>query len=147
MITNDYIMRLVKQLGDAIRRIAGMRDKKKYVQAHEAVGDACDELLGHQPHFLDVLNPASTARMLGRWFKIKAYASLVETDAEIYAHEGNLERAQELYRRALEVFLEGIDRGGRGDRDLRKIIARMVRKVPSGRLSPAHQRMVRELKN
>jgi hypothetical protein len=146
MITNDYIMRMVKQLGDAIRRIAGLRDKKEYVQAHEAVGDACDELLGHQPHFLDVLNPSSTARMLGRWFKIKAYASLVETDAEVYAHEGNAERAQELHRRALEVYLEGIDRGGRGDRDLRKNLGRMLRKVRPDRLSRAHQQMVRELR-
>jgi len=147
MITNDYIMRLVKQLGDAIGRIAGLRDRKEYVQAHEAVGDACDELLGHQPHFLDVLDPASAAHMLGRWFKIKAYASLVETDAEIYAHEGDADRAAQLHRRALEVFLEGIDRGGRGDRDLRRTIKRMVGRVRMDRLKPAHQRIVRDLKD
>lgn len=147
MITNDYIMRLVKQLGDAIRRIARLRDAKEHVQAHEAVGDACDELLGHQPHFLDVLDPANAARMLGRWFKIKAYASLLETDAEIYAHEGDADRAKRLHRRALEVFLEGIDRGGRGDRDLRRTITRMLGNVRMDRLKPAHQRIVRELKD
>lgn len=146
MITNDYIMRLVKQLGDAIRRIARMRDEKEYVQAHEAVGDTCDELLGHQPHFLDVLDPPNAARMLSRWFKIKAYASLLEVDAEIYAHEGDRDRSEQLHRRALQVYLEGIDRGGRGDRDLRKTITRMLRHVRVDRLGPAHQRIVRELK-
>jgi len=147
MITNDYIMRLLKQLGDAIRRIAGLRDQKEYAQAHEAVGDACDELLGHQPHFLEVLDAANAARMLGRWFKIKAYASLLEVDAEIYAHQGDPARAERLHRRALEVYLEGIDRGGRGDRDLRSSVTRMLKKVPLDRLKPAHQRIVRDLKN
>ena len=125
MITNDYIMRLVKQLGDAIHRIAGLRDRKEYVQAHEAVGDVCDELLGHQPHFLDVLDAVNAARMLGRWFKIKAYASLL----------------------TVEVYLEGIDRGGRGDRELRKTVTRMLGKVRLANLKPAHQRIVRDLKD
>jgi hypothetical protein len=147
MITNDYIMRLVKQLGEAIHRIAGLRDRKEYVQAHEAVGDVCDELLGHQPHFLDVLDAVNAARMLGRWFKIKAYASLLTVDAEIYAHEGDKDRAARLHLRALEVYLEGIDRGGRGDRELRKTVTRMLGKVRLASLKPAHQRIVRDLKD
>jgi uncharacterized protein YabN with tetrapyrrole methylase and pyrophosphatase domain len=147
MITNDYIMRLIKQLGDAILQVARLRKQKEYVQAHEAVGDTCDELLGHQPHFLDVLDARSAARMLGRWFKIKAYASLIEADAEVYAHEGDANQAERLHRRALEVLLEGIDRGGRGDRDLRQTVKRMLGHVRPDHLSPAYQRIVRELKD
>ncbi len=146
MITNDYIMRLVKQLGEAIVNISKLRKRKEYVQAHEAVGDACDELLGHQPQFLDVLDAANAARMLSRWFKIKAYASLLEADAQIYAAEGDAERASQIRLRALEVYLEGIDHGGRGDRDLRKTVTQMLGRVRLDQLKPAHQRIVRELK-
>ena len=147
MITNDYIMRLVKQLGEALINIAKLRDRKEHRDAHNAVADACDELLGHQPQFLEVLDPPNTARMLGRWFKIKAYAALLEADAEIYAAEGDDQRADKGFLRALQVYLEGIDHGGRGDRELRETVTRMLGRVRPDRLSPAQQRIVRELKD
>ena len=139
-------MRMVKQLGAALVRIMRLRDEKQYERAHEEIGDTCDELLGHQPRFLEVLDARSAARMLSRWFKIKAYAALLEADAEIYAHECNEARAEKQYRRALEVFLEGLDLGGRGDPDIRETVTRLQSKVDWTRLGSTYRNQVQELR-
>ncbi|MFH2008095.1 MAG: hypothetical protein ABI333_16050 [bacterium] len=145
MITNDYILRLLEQLGRAIGRMVRHRDAEQWDRAHDVFAESCEDLLGQQPRFLDLLDVQNAVRMLGKWHRVKMYSALLEADAAVWKRQGESARAAKLYRRALEIFLEGLSHGGRGDRELSETITGLLAHVGLNRLAPAYQAMIREL--
>jgi hypothetical protein len=106
MFREDYLIRLIKQLAEALRRIMGLRERGEYEAALLASGQLYDELTTVPRSMTDALDSPSFARILGGADKIRAAAMLFWEEGKIYAAKGDPITAQARYRRAHELFLE-----------------------------------------
>jgi hypothetical protein len=90
MITDrrDFVMRMIKQLADALARAMKLRREKKLDEALQALGDVTDQILGVPRPILDSLDPKSAAAMLANPFKVRIYARIVAEEAELAAARG-----------------------------------------------------------
>ncbi len=84
-------MRLIRQLGDALARIAGFNRRGEYDRSLAESRDAWDETLGVRRELVDVLETTTLAGMLGSPEKLRLAAQLLSEEA--YAHRGKLDEA------------------------------------------------------
>jgi len=108
MIERDYIMRLVQQLATVLRRILRLQEQEKYDQAQQEVEEAYGELLGLERELLISLAPATAAPLLGETGKTKLAARLLQAEADLAGRRGDVESANNLQTRALELYLEAL---------------------------------------
>jgi hypothetical protein len=106
MLRDDYIIRLIKQLGAFLARIAGKRKAGDYEAALAETGKAWDELIGHPRELLDVLDSHTFAGMLKDPARIRAAAQLLVEEGRAYGGKGDPAHAAACYRRAWELYLE-----------------------------------------
>jgi hypothetical protein len=102
----DYILRLIEQLGDFLRRIAGLSDKRDFAAAIDAAGQAWDDVLGVPRALVDVLDTPTLASMLKEPVKVRAAAQLLAEEARALRGNGDPLAASVCSRRALELYLE-----------------------------------------
>lgn len=103
MIREDYLIRLIRQLADAIARIAGFRKRGEYVRAHQEVAKAWDTL--DVPRELVNATDADTlASLLREPGKLRAAAELLAEEAQLTQAQGDPLNAGALRMRAIELL-------------------------------------------
>lgn len=100
---DDYLMRMVAQLTQAIARIVRRADSGERAEAREELAEAYTALLGNDRVFLDMVDTRTLARLVGSADKVRLLAKLSATEARIARLEAEPERARRLHERAREL--------------------------------------------
>jgi hypothetical protein len=138
MLREDYIIRLIKQLGAFLARIAGRRKAGDYEGALAEAGKAWDDLIGQPPRELvDVLDTPTLAGLLKEPAKMRAAAQLLVEEGRAHAGKQDPVHAAICYRRAWELYLEArlIDPSD----DDAAAISELARLVPANQLDPRYR--------
>ena len=138
MLRDDYIIRLIKQLGAALARIAGKRKAGEFDDALQEAGKGWDDLIGQPPRELvDVLDTRTLADMLREPAKMRAAAQLLIEEGRACAGKGDPVHAAVRYRRAWELYLEArlIEPS---DEDA-AVMSELARLVPANQLDPRYR--------
>ncbi len=102
----DYIMRIIKQLGDALRRIRGLSSKRDYSAALDAVHRAWADILDVPRELVEVIDTPTLAAMLRDPERMRLAAELLVEEARALAGKHDPVHAAIAYRRAMELYLE-----------------------------------------
>jgi hypothetical protein len=132
----DWIMRVVRQLVEAIARVAGFVDKHDYDGALDEAGRAWD-LLGVPRELVDRVDGPTLASLLREPAKLRAAAELLVVEAKAYAGKRDPMHAALCYRRAFELYLEAraIEPTDADD----AAILELSRMVPPGEVDPRYR--------
>ncbi|MGE5183599.1 MAG: hypothetical protein ACM31C_16115 [Acidobacteriota bacterium] len=106
MQREDYVMRLIAQLAEAVRRITGRRREGDSAGSLDEARRAWDDVLGVPRELVEVTDTATLAGLLREPMKWRAAAELLAEEARTLAGHGDPVHASVLYRRALELALE-----------------------------------------
>jgi hypothetical protein len=129
MLRNDYLMRIVEQITEAMARIARLRDDRQHEAALRELEQAY-ELLGIDPRLLTTMSESQLADLLAHPDKIRLAARLTALEAEIRAAAGDERGARRDELRALELYLETRKRDAGHSDDDRVIDALRARVLP-----------------
>jgi hypothetical protein len=101
---DDYVMRMVKQLTEAIASIVRkLRGGSLDDAAHE-LADAYDALLEHNRSFLDMVDTETLAHLLGSTEKVRLLAQLSWLEANLAQARGDSAREAQLRTRARQLL-------------------------------------------
>jgi hypothetical protein len=89
MFENDYVLRLVKQLGAALARVLGLKKAGRLEEAQQAIDEAWSELLGLPPGLLGSLDEHTLRGMLKHRDACAAAADLLDAEADLLAARGD----------------------------------------------------------
>jgi hypothetical protein len=136
MQREDWIMRVIRQLAEAIARVAGYVDKHDYDAALDEAGRAWD-LLGVPRELVDRVDGPTLASLLREPAKLRAAAELLVAEAKAYAGKRDPMHAGLCYRRAFELYLEAraIEPTEADD----AAIFELSRMVPPGEVDPRYR--------
>ena len=117
MFREDYLMRLIQQLVDAISRIAGLNTRGKHDEALAEADQAWGRLVDAPRELIDAVDTPTLAGMLREPAKMRAAAQLLYEEGRALAGKGDPLHAALRYRRAMELTLEAraIDPTGEDD--------------------------------
>src|SRR4051812_18237910 len=105
VVERDFIERMIRQLAEALARALGLRRREQYDEAVQELHGAYPGLFGLEAGPLLMLDSTSAAELLGDPWRIRAFAQLLDEEAQLRA----LQRDEGLaaYRRqhALELYL------------------------------------------
>jgi hypothetical protein len=146
MFREDFLIRMIRQFAEALRRLMGQRDRGEYDAALRTSGELFDDLTTLPRELTDAMDTASFARLLGSAEKIRAMAMLFWEEGRIYAGKGDPIVAHARHCRAHELFLEAraLDRAGGGAgsaaTDDDSAILELSRVAPARDLAPRYRR-------
>jgi hypothetical protein len=123
-------MQVIEQLGDFVRKVAGLADKGKYEEALDMSSRAWSELLDVPRDVVDRVDGPTLAELLREPAKMRAAAKLLVEEARAYAGKGDPMHATLCYRRAYELMLEARAQEPAADDDA--TIFELSRHVPPG---------------
>jgi hypothetical protein len=103
MIREDYLMRLIRQLVDALARIAGYRKQGEYDRAMAEVARAWEEL-GVPRDLVTATDGQTLAELLREPARQRVAAELLAEEAHVMHAKGDPLNAGVLRRRAIELF-------------------------------------------
>ena len=107
MYNEDYILRMVQQLGAAIARIAGLNRRDEHRDALAEADRAWGEVLGDIPPELAAsVDSRTLAGMLRQHARIRLASQILGEQARALAGQGDAAGATRRARRALELLLE-----------------------------------------
>ena len=106
MLRDDYVIRLIKQLGRFLARIARKRKDEEYEAAIAEAGNAWDEMIGHSRSLVDVVDMHTLAGILIDPVRMRAAAQLLIEEGRAYAGNRDPVHAATCYRHAWELYLE-----------------------------------------
>ena len=123
MFTEDYIIRMIEQMGEFFREVLKLELENKFEEAHEEIDKAMKKL-GISPLLVRTLPPGELMRFVTRpggenEDRCILLAKLLSADAHIYKTEGKNSTAHELYKTALEI-LNGVSGKVEGEK-LKKV--------------------------
>ncbi len=136
MFREDFLMRTIRQVAEALARLAGLRKAGELDRALESA-DSIYEELGLPRGLVDVVDSRSLADMLGRADKIRGLALLLWEEGHIYKAKGDPLTSFGRYRRAHELFLEARARDPHPEDD--SAILELSRVVPARHLDPRYR--------
>jgi len=99
-------MRLIEQLGEALRRIAGLRKRGEYDEAVADVEATWGRLIDVPYELIDLVDTPTLAERLREPANMRIAAQLLMEEARAFSGKGNPIHATLRYRKALELFLE-----------------------------------------
>ena len=134
MFREDYLMRLIHQLGDVIARMAGLNRKGEHDQALEVADQVWGKLLDAPRALIEAVDSATLAGMLREPAKIRAAAQLCREEGDALAGKADPVHAQLRYRRALELVLAA--RALEPSPDDEAMVLALSRRAPAGALDP-----------
>ena len=137
MLREDYLERMIRQLAEAIARIAGWTANGKLEDAIRETDRAWDELLDVPRDLVDRLDGPTLAQLLGEPAKMRVAAELLAAEARVHQAKGNPVHALLCNRRALELFLEAraLDPEPRDE----TAILELSRHVPKTEIDPRYR--------
>ena len=106
MFREDYILRIIQQLVDAIARIAGLNRRGDHDRALAEAEQAWGKLLDAPRELIDAVDSATLAVMLREPDRMRVAAQLLHEEGRALAGKGDPLHAQLRYRRAMELMLE-----------------------------------------
>jgi hypothetical protein len=106
VFSEDYVIRMIEQLGAFVAQIAGLNEKGEHDQALDAADQAWGKLIDAPRALIDAVDTPTLAGMLREPAKIRAAAQLLYEEGRALAGNGDPLHAQVRYRRALELMLE-----------------------------------------
>jgi len=107
MLREDYLMRLVKQVADFVKRVINTREVEgDNERARDEIQRGYEDLLGLPPGLSDRLDAATMATMLRDPDKMRAAAQLSWQEGHTYKAMRDPLAAFTRYRRAHELYLE-----------------------------------------
>jgi hypothetical protein len=101
----DYLMRLIRSLAEAVARIMGLRTAGKFQEARTELELAYQTLLGSDALLFFQMDSRTGAMFLSRPDKMAALADLLHEEAELSRAEKNGDPGS-IDRRSLEYALE-----------------------------------------
>lgn len=109
MIQRDYVLRLIDQMIRAILAILGLRKAGQFEEAQIRIGDTFKKLLGLDADLVESLAVVDLKRLLSTSGepdpgKCSVAARLLEEQALVYEAKGQTPAAQEIRRKALELY-------------------------------------------
>ena len=138
----DYILRLIRQLAQALARIAGLKKEGKTEEALEVVRETADAIFGPMLRTLEEIDTRSAASLMGNPEKLHALAVLSAEEGDILASKGEVQAARFKHRRALELYLEEVLLSSETNADAQSAIASLRGKVDESRLPARYQAML-----
>jgi hypothetical protein len=102
----DYLLRMIEQLAEAVRRIAGLRRAGDFAAARKSAEDEWEKLLGLSHDLVNVVDTPTLASMLREPANMRVAAHLLVEEARALASGGDPIHATLRYRTALELVLE-----------------------------------------
>jgi hypothetical protein len=140
MFREDYIIRLIQQLVDAIARIAGLNRRGDHDKALAEAEQAWGQLLDAPPDLVDAVDTATLAEMLRSPEKMRIAAQLLHEEGRAFAGKGDPLHAGARYRRAMELVLEAraVEPSEQDD----AILMELSRVVPVATLDPRYRSRV-----
>ena len=104
-VDQDYLMRAIQQLAEALRQILKLRKLGLLQEALAEIFATNQSLVGLDAQLFDLLDGATLARQLGAE-RLEIAALLIAEEAEVRQALGDYPRSFALRRRALEFLLE-----------------------------------------
>ncbi|MDB4975646.1 MAG: hypothetical protein JWN48_3987 [Myxococcaceae bacterium] len=101
---DDYLLRAIEQFTQSIARIVRALRGDQEEEAEREIAGAYDALLGNDRVFLDMVDPATLANLLGSPAKVRVLAQLSTLEAKLLEKRGQAGRAQSLRERALTLL-------------------------------------------
>jgi hypothetical protein len=113
MIKDDYIIRMIEQFGEILRKILTYEDEGDYAKGHAEIDTALKKL-GVSEMFCKTLPTDSLVEFVRRPGQNNAkrllmLSRLVGTDAHIYNEQGDRHTAHDLFRTSLEILSHAKD--------------------------------------
>jgi hypothetical protein len=123
MLRNDYLMRMIDEITQALLRATRLLQEKRRDEAQEELR-AAYATLGLDPHLLDLLDPPSVLRMLSD-HQQGAALELFLGDAQLALSDGRTDIARRRLALAQAVWTQGEREGAgwMGERNTRERIA------------------------
>ena len=137
MFRQYYIFRLIEQLGEALRRIAGRRQRGDHDGALADAGDTWGKLLDVPHELVDLVDTPTLAGMLREPARMRIAAQLLAEEARAFAGKGDPLHAAARYRRALELMLEA--RAAQPEADDDSAILELSHHVPAAQLDARYR--------
>ena len=94
MLRDDFLMRMIRRIGDLIARADGLARQGQHEDAERAIDDAYKTELGIPRAMLDRLDPATVASTLGGE-KCVVLTALLDAEAQLAKLVGDEPRATE----------------------------------------------------
>ena len=131
MIERDYILRLIKQVVEAVAMILRLSQSGQYGAALEVVRQTIALVLGPDHALLERMDPASVVNFVGKFEldRVRLYAVLLAEEGAVHELRGDAARAHLCRRRALELYAAGSLAGARLDEVDRERIGLLLTKV------------------
>ncbi|HEX5655814.1 MAG TPA: hypothetical protein VFX59_01410 [Polyangiales bacterium] len=101
---DDYMMRMVKQLTEAIASIVRKLRGGSLEDADQEIAAAYDALLEHNLSFLELVDTDTLAHLLGSNEKVQLLAKLSWLEAELAQARGDTTRESQLRTRARKLL-------------------------------------------
>ena len=121
----DFILRAIKQIGDTIARIAGLRAGGQNDEALLMVQESVDGILGPMAKMIEGLDAASAAMLLESPDRIRAYGLLVAERAITRSAAGDVARAPKDRLRAIELLSAWTQKTSSMDGDVRHALEQL----------------------
>lgn len=99
----DYFLRLLEQIGAAIRRAMGLRDSGDHAAALEELRAAAVELLGPTGEFADKVDAQTALNIVGDPRRLALWARLLAAESELLRDAGDPEGGEHMRSRAREI--------------------------------------------
>jgi len=137
VLRDDYIERMIRQLAEAIARIAGWTANGKLEEAIRETDRAWEELLDVPRDLVERLDGPTLAQLLGEPAKMRVAGELLAAEARVHQAKGNPVHALLCHKRALELFLEAraLDPDPRDE----TAILELSRHVPKMEIDPRYR--------
>lgn len=112
-----------QQLAELLVALGPLRRSKKYEAVSALLGDAYRGLFGLDRRFLQMMQPAQVAAILGGPEKLTAFAQLIAEEADLLRVQGDVESTAAMARWVVRILEEGKVRDDATD--LRTLFARL----------------------
>jgi hypothetical protein len=97
---DDYLLRAIEELAQAVARIVRSLRGGDIQQAEQELSQSYDALLGADRVFLDMVDAGTLANLLGSPAKVRVLAQLSALEAELARRRGDDSLAERLKQRA-----------------------------------------------
>ncbi len=104
MIEKDYIMRMIAQLSGVLAQVLFAKQAGKNKEAGEIIQNAYEELFGLSGELIKSLDAETLAGLLGSPEKIKALATLLKEEGEVFLALKQDAAARQSYAKSLALF-------------------------------------------
>lgn len=137
MQREDFIERMIRQLAEALARIAGRTASGKLDEAIQESDRAWTDLLDVPRDLVDRLDGPTLAQLLADPIKMRIAGELLAAEARVHQAKGNPVHALICNKRAFELFLEA--RALDPQPDDEAAILELARTIPPTEIDPRYR--------